>query len=335
MLHELSHNVIGPHNAEFHALWDQLRKEHEALTNKGYSGEGFLSEGRQLGGKRIPMHEARRMARAAAEKRATLSSGSGQKLGGRPIRVGTDIRQVIVDAIERRNTVLKGCGSGDKDDNEIRDLADQATQNGFKTKAEEDEANDRAIAQAMWELVQQDQEKEYGDSYVPSTAANPTGNGGGSVGPSNPVKAGSSFASSSSASKPLVKPLPSRQPPKHVSRLVAESTAKKPKTIPNPTPREVITIPDPDPPSPEPVMTGWTCEVCTLHNPINFLICDACTTERPARITQKIAEEGGKKVTTAKLPGLKTGTWTCSRCTTVMEDKWWTCGTCGKMKENS
>ena len=42
MLHELSHNEIGPHNAQFHALWDQLRKEYEGLVSKGYTGEGFL-----------------------------------------------------------------------------------------------------------------------------------------------------------------------------------------------------------------------------------------------------------------------------------------------------
>ena len=108
MLHELSHNVHGPHDAKFHALWDQLRKEYEGLVSKGYTGEGFLSDGHRLGGRGVPRDEARRIARNAAEKRRTLYSGSGQKLGGRPVPVGTDIRRVIVDAIERRNTVLKG-----------------------------------------------------------------------------------------------------------------------------------------------------------------------------------------------------------------------------------
>lgn len=94
MLHELSHNVHGPHDAQFHALWDQLRKEYEALVAKGYTGEGFLSEGHRLGGRRVPIDEARRIARAAAEKRRTLYAGSGQRLGGRPVRVGTDIREI-------------------------------------------------------------------------------------------------------------------------------------------------------------------------------------------------------------------------------------------------
>ncbi|KAL8969452.1 MAG: hypothetical protein Q9183_001985, partial [Haloplaca sp. 2 TL-2023] len=84
MLHELCHNVHGPHNEAFHNLWNQLRDEHESLIRKGYTGEGFLSEGHKLGGstQRLPVREAQRRARAAAEKRRTLTAGSGQKLGG-------------------------------------------------------------------------------------------------------------------------------------------------------------------------------------------------------------------------------------------------------------
>ena len=102
MLHELAHNVHGPHDAKFHALWNQLRDEHEGLVMKGYTGEGFLSEGHRLGGRRgVPREEAQRLARAAAEKRRVLQAGSGQRLGGAPIRPGQDVRRVIADAAER------------------------------------------------------------------------------------------------------------------------------------------------------------------------------------------------------------------------------------------
>ncbi|TVY44583.1 DNA-dependent metalloprotease [Lachnellula occidentalis] len=355
MLHELAHNEIGPHNAAFHALWDQLRKEFDALMSKGYTGEGFMSDGHKLGGAgRIPMTEARRVARAAAERRRTLSSGSGQKLGGRPVLAGTDIRKVIVDAIERRSTVLKGCGSGEaRDEKEIKDMADQATQNGFKTKADEDAANDRAISQAMWELVQEDQKKEYGDDYIASTAENPSGNGAGQIGPSKPLKAGPSSSTSqskssssktikaeSSASASQPKAGPSRQPPKHVSRLVTESTSKKPqhvskpvsKPVAKPVAKPVVSISAPDP---GPAVNGWTCNACTLHNPLNYLSCDACTTERPPEVTKKIAEAERKKVTTTQPAGLKSSTWTCRKCTTVMEEKWWSCSTCLTVKASS
>jgi hypothetical protein len=349
MLHELSHNEIGPHNAQFHALWDQLRKEYEGLVSKGYTGEGFLSDGHKLGGRRIPRDEARRIARAAAEKRRTLYAGSGQKLGGRPVTVGTDIRKVIVDAIERRNTVLKGCGADRTDEKEKRDLADAAAKNGFKTKAEEDEANDRAIAQAIWDLVQEDEKEEYGDSYVPPTASNPTGNGGGKVGPEQAIKEESPSNHPASLAPVRAKAPPVRQhPDRPVSRLVSEqATKKRPRTIPRksdnyatsstsapaPTPKPA-TVAAPDPPSPEPDVEGWTCPVCTLYNPINFLSCDACTSERPAEITKQMADADRKKVTTTRPPGLAEN-WRCSRCSMIMEDKWWTCSTCGKLKDKS
>lgn len=328
MLHELSHNVHGPHDAKFHALWDQLRKEYEALLLKGYTGEGFLSEGHRLGGRGVPRDEARRIARAAAEKRRTLYAGSGQRLGGAPVRVGTDIRQVILGAIERRNTVLKGCASDEKSAKEIEDMATQATQNGFRTKAEEDEANERAISQALWELVQEDQRKEYGDQFIPATPANPTGNGGGEISPRKPMKPGIPVPSSSGSATVS---RGTRSDARHVSRLVAESSSKRPKTMP---PRSVVATAStpsqastvvPLPPKP---LTGWTCPICTLHNPINFLACDACTSERPGEITKKLAQrnEVGKS---------KMQTWRCMRCSTVMESSWWTCSTCGKMKEAS
>lgn len=333
MLHELSHNVHGPHDAQFHALWDQLRKEYEGLVAKGYTGEGFLSEGHRLGGRRVPIDEARRIARAAAEKRRTLYAGSGQRLGGRPVRVGTDIRDVIVSAIERRNTVLKGCGADEKSAKEIDDLANQATRNGFRTKAEEDEANDRAIAQALWELVQEDEKKEYGDQYIPATPANPTGNGGGVISPKRPISPESS-SSSSSTSKPATFSRGTRPDARHVSRLVTESAPKKSKTIPPRSTAPPIPISTKPSVPPAPVaaskpLTGWACPICTLHNPIDFLACDACTSERPAEITQQIASRRAEPAR----PRIQT--WRCGFCSTVMEAKWWTCSNCGKVKENS
>lgn len=286
--------------------------------------------------------EARRIARNAAEKRRTLNSGSGQKLGGRPVPAGTDIRRVILDAIERRSTVEKGCGGGgNKNDQEITALADQVTKNGYRTKAEMDEANDRAIAQALWELVQEDEQKEYGDSYIPPTQANPTGNGGGNVGPSGSTKR---EAPSSPPVPVRSKPPPVRQTPgRPVSRLVTENSAKKPKTLPTrttiPPPIPSSSKPSlpvaPDPPSPEPYVSGWTCPVCTLHNPIGFLACDACTSERPVEVTQKVAEANRKRIVTTQPAGLGTEMWRCSRCTTETEHKFWSCRTCGKIKDSS
>ncbi|KAK1755324.1 WLM domain-containing protein [Echria macrotheca] len=349
MLHELSHIVHGPHDAKFHALWDQLRDEHQNLALKGYTGEGFLSDGHRLGGRRVPIEEARRLARAAAEKRRTLSAGSGKRLGGAAPRPGQDIRNVIVSAIERRNRTLQGCGNTNHNEREIQEISDSATRNGFKTKAEEDAANEAAIAQALWELVQEDERAKYGDGYIPPTAENPTGNGGGAVldggrtakptlpqasssrttGPSNRTASGSSSKGNESISKP---PVP---------------TATKPRLPP-----------EPELPQEEDI---WECEVCTLHNPASFLICEACTTERSASNSRDLAmkaaarnkrtrttvdpssspvktppaakrrTEGGSSQQTASV----SNTWQCSFCGNLMDRQWWTCSICGKMKDSS
>lgn len=310
---------------------------------KGYTGEGFLSTGHKLGGRTVPRDEARRISRTAAEKRRTLQSGSGQRLGGAPVLVGTDMRQVILNAVERRNTVLKGCGADDRSANEINDLANQATQNGFRTQAEEDEANDRAIAQALWELVQEDEKKEYGDQYIPSTPANPTGNGGGVVSPRKRAIADSPSSSSSSSRTPT-HARGIRPDAKHISRLVTQPTTKKPKTIIPPRPTTLTySTSQPQPPAPSYTPTpkpptGWTCPICTLHNPINFLACDACTSERPVEITQKLAA-GARDNNAPAIPKPSSRprpqTWRCRACSTNMESSWWTCSTCGKMKEDS
>lgn len=337
MLHELSHNVFGPHDEKFHALWNQLREEYEGLIRKGYTGEGFLSEGKKLGGQRVPRHEARRIARIAAERRRTLSAGSGQKLGGAPVRAGTDIRDVIVNAIERRATITKGCGSGGEDDKESRAIADQAMRNGFRTKAEEDEANDQAIAQALWELVQEDEKEKYGPDYIAPSATNPTGNGGGGTASNRSIpqtasrgKRPFSIDVPAAAKKALstTKPNPTRP----LSRLVQEqppsaksssSTLSASSSVPAPA-REKL----------------WECPVCTCHNPMTYLCCDACTTERPEEGFAIVIERPVLKPAPAAsnfktLSVEKPKTWTCHKCTTVMDNQWWTCSTCATVKLTS
>lgn len=168
MLHELSHNVWGEHDSNFHRLWDELRDEWETLTRKGYTGEGFLSKGRQLGGGHVPSpHEMRRLARASAEKRqarSKLTKGSGQKLGGTPLHMhGHDVRNIIADQVTRRNTINKGCGSGRRD--AVR-ISDDASNDTFKTEADEDDANNRAIAQALYELMEEEENRKIQGTFA-------------------------------------------------------------------------------------------------------------------------------------------------------------------------
>lgn len=350
MLHELSHIVHGPHDANFHALWNQLRDEHEGLLRKGYTGEGFLSDGHRLGGGRqLPMHEARRLARAAAEKRRVLSAGSGQRLGGAAPRPGQDIRRVIVDAVERRQKTLQGCGNTNHNEKEIREISDTASRNGFRTKAEEDAANEAAIAQALWELVQEDEMEKYGSSYIPVTELNPEGNGGGAV------MAEQGASSKPTESKPGRKLGPDGSEASEAPPPIPLATRPAPTPVSRPASRPVSPVPS----------GAWTCNVCTLHNPAGFLCCDACGTERSEEQTKQlqqprtgkrpravvdlttspaskaVAESRSKKaatgttVATTLAPAAKPATWQCSFCGTHMERQWWTCSMCGRMKDNS
>lgn len=312
MLHELCHIVHGPHDGKFHALWDQLRDEHEGLVMKGYTGEGFLSEGHKLGGRSgVPPPEAKRLARIAAEQRARqaqLSRGSGQKLGGAPLHRGQDVRSVILNAVQRRNTIDPGCGSQHYTDREIQSITETATQSGFKTQAEEDAANEATIAQALWELVQEDEKKIHGQNYVTPSASFPTRSGGGAIPESRlwpPVPEWSRPGGPSGS-----KPLPSV--PKSLSGPATSSAAAAvPKSLSGPgRPQPPAAVPKtlPGPTSlPEPANKGWTCEACTLHNPANFLACDACETTRPGKVTKQLGEhEGNERAAKRLLPSPNT-----------------------------
>ncbi|KAH0597920.1 hypothetical protein MHUMG1_04292 [Metarhizium humberi] len=348
MLHELAHIVHGPHDQKFHALWDKLRDECQGLMMKGYTGEGFLGNGRRLGGASMPDREARRLAREAAEKRRIRASqglGSGQRLGGTAPRPGQDIRQIIASAAERRNAVLKGCGSGRYNDREIIEIADTATRNGFKTQAEEDEANEVAIAQALWELVQEEEKAKHGQSYVRPSPDHPEGTGAGG---------------------PLTREAVGTQ-----GQALRSVTAAGASTIRDPKDRGQGTAASGNGQGPD----FWVCEICTLHNPLLYLSCEACGSERtqgkrtrspepvngpakkktvatPAASTIDLTrdsppkmkahhEDGPKKEQThdsAASPSLAAEApwvWICSFCGTAMERQWWTCSLCGKMKESS
>lgn len=277
----------------------------------------------------MPQREVRRLAREAAEKRTRLptGTGAGKRLGGTGPRPGEDIRSVIADAVERRNKTLKGCATDRLTDSQIRIIADTATQDGFKTQAEEDAANDAAIAQALWELVQEDEMTKYGTSYIPPTAENPTGNGGGSVMAKDTEMRTLQNAPASSSATGSGRDMPDGY---------------------------ALVLPE-----------IWSCSVCTLHNPANFLCCEACGSERtvdsskqsqpgpsgssrpsrqpttidltqsPPRNRPRAVPSSSREKPSPQPVSQGPQAWLCSFCGTEMDRQWWTCSTCGKMKDNS
>lgn len=363
MLHELCHIVHGPHDEPFHNLWNQLRDEYDNLIRKGYTGEGFLSTGHKLGGARIPMHEARRRARAAAERRKTLTAGSGQKLGGAPVRRGQDIRQVIADAATRRATVTKGCASGVTSKEKEREIVDLTDKRGVRTKAQGDDANETAIMLAYIDLLQEEEQEKYGDAYVPPSRENPAGSRGG-------------MASSTVAAKSKAQEIASAE----LARLKTTPTASSSRSSPAPKPPPIPSSSKPPPPPPRkptpkgemvdlvdpamyPTRGSWACDICTLVNPPTHLMCDACGVERPSpppspapslpvrskanppdsRKLGSIKDSNSVKAirTLRELEEKEKGRpkkplgWLCQSCGQFVEQEWWTCNNCGHMKTSS
>mmetsp|Transcript_30084 Transcript_30084/g.38649 ORF Transcript_30084/g.38649 Transcript_30084/m.38649 type:complete len:496 (-) Transcript_30084:113-1600(-) len=117
MLHELAHMEIGPHNAAFQKLWDDLWDEVEQLMDQGITGKtqtstSFSGVGHTLGGKKIGKRQLGSAIAAAAERRAQvqgmMTPQGGIRLGGSTSEI-QNLRQRIRSAAQKRN-LGSSCG---------------------------------------------------------------------------------------------------------------------------------------------------------------------------------------------------------------------------------
>lgn len=364
MLHELAHNVVGPHNQEFHALWDKLRDEHEALIRKGYTGEGFLGRGNRLGGRRIPMSEVKRQARAAAERRKTLNAGSGQRLGGQGILRGQDPRAVIAAAAEKRLKIEKGCASDTDRGQQIAREEELKKDNITRTTIEQEDEDEAAVMQAYIELIQEEEQQQLGKDYIQPSQSNPAGSKGIASPPGlrKAMLANPSMKSLRQQQQQIEANLRNNRTDRQSSHESFEPPPGPPPGHPKRLKRE---------PSPPP--ETWTCEICTLVNPLQFLACDACGMERPPVYnidqspsppsmrnghstsqshTSTAQTRSGERPNALKprlnaVDNLKKFEeqgaykknmpigWQCIGCGNFMEQEWWTCSVCGRMKTSS
>ncbi|EXJ88339.1 hypothetical protein A1O1_05269 [Capronia coronata CBS 617.96] len=287
MLHELAHIVHGPHDQAFNALWDKLRDEHEALLRKGYTGEGFLGQGKRLGGRRVPLSEIKRQARAAAERRRDLTKGSGQKLGGQGILRGQNAREIIAAAAEKRLRIERGCASGSDKGTQIAQ-EETSREKTTTTKANQEDENDAALMQAFIDLIQEEECQLFGKGYIPPSQENPAGVKGTmsppglrtSIQPA-PLDATAlreqqiQIERQLQASRALE--AQAERGPKEKQRTSISNPARRPPDSSVRPTTTTTTTTQPQQSDPE----TWTCEICTLINPIQHLMCDACGTERP------------------------------------------------------
>lgn len=106
MLHELAHNTFGAHDAKFYALLDDLNIEYDAVLAKGIPEDKTTT-------RKIGILETQRLAKQKARNAARGTGKQGKQLGG--TSSAKEMRQLVLDAAERRAFDAKWCGSGRED----------------------------------------------------------------------------------------------------------------------------------------------------------------------------------------------------------------------------
>jgi len=280
------------------------------------------------------------------------------------VNTGVDIRKVIADAATRRAAITRGCASGTKEGEWAADLA---SKNGFRTQAEENDANERAIAQALWEMVQEEESRKLnvegelwktdGFVWTPENGLQEPGP------PSGPSSASASLLASNKAPtafraappatrKPLTFSQPNTDPsirPQTITRDTQPTSrpahgAAPVKTAPSRSMEEKrlaqatiidLSSSDDDASScnhhsngtPPSTSSMWACPICTLANPCTYLVCDACGIERPSSVIQ-----GAPGRSTAST--VRTLAQTSRGSTEPAKKLGWNCKNCGSFMES-
>ncbi|KAK3010041.1 hypothetical protein RJ639_012810 [Escallonia herrerae] len=312
MLHELCHNVRGPHDAIFYKLWDELREECDRLMSKGITGtgEGFDLPGRRLGGfsRQPPLSSIRQTILAAAEKRSRLGSllPSGPKRpgGDGSIMAALNPIQAAAMAAERRLQDNIWCGS------ESSEVAEEAESNtttlqkpvvhrggntgsvkGFNTRTSDisrnrtREVDNSSLAQSSSGRMETKFIDLSGVTSVP-----------GSMLPDDALfhkrsrQPDKKVSQSSKAAKSSFEDLTSEASTSAGSFSSHEATDKKEES------------------------TKWECVTCTLLNPPLAMICELCDTRKPKDVAEKY------KI------------WSCKFCTLENSVKLEKCQACGQWR---
>ncbi|KAH8119143.1 WLM domain-containing protein [Phellopilus nigrolimitatus] len=339
MLHELTHNVHGPHDDKFYKFLSELEAEYDTMKRSGYDGEGFYSKGIRLGvgvSHNLPSHLARTKALQAAERRkvvqGVLADGGGQRLGGRSLR-GLSPRELAVQvlfyyshtpgvlslmisvsplqAAEMRARDEKSCGT--RLGSEAQKEADEAARDSIEDKA------------AVLDVPVGDR-----DSFPPensaagaSTSKTPTNDLGKEGWPcpvctlNNPSGTLRCLACLSTC--PFGAPTTSTIKANLSSASTSQSRLKPAKELhrkKSSGPASPLTSDQAKCVDPCEADSCWSCPTCTLRNQDHHLQCSVCCTIRP----QKQSKDG----------------WTCMACGQIgMPHEFWSCRLCGHIKESS
>jgi hypothetical protein len=285
------------------------------------------------------------------------------------------MRAVLADAAAKRSTNLKqsavtsGCATGTRAGDKA---AEDAIKNGFRTKAEMDDANDIAIAEALAELMEHDEEIAIETGSPPPNGLEWSKENG--LQPTRQTTP--SFSRPESSKQQSVpssqQPDPSRitpyplpnvftgqgQPRPHpdprvfidqgqpaarnrpqvnphgrpISRVVLEAEAQKKRKLSKP------------PPSSSDLTSYSSSKSSTPSSSNEQWSCLTCTLTNEPTATQCAVCDASRPGTSKPqsysqmnpiLPSASQPMgWLC-RCGTFMEKQWWTCSSCGTIKPNS
>jgi hypothetical protein len=344
------------------------------LAASGYTGEGFLGQGAQLGGDYVPADEVRRRARASAADRERDRIKRGRKLGntganepsGRSgslgirdaVAIAAIQRESIIDQdnskgkgkrrgqpieikISDTEEILAGCGQGNK---RAEREAQDALRNGFSTKEDMDEANWMAIQEAQFELEEKQEQKRLAMGLPPTdqqAGQRPgTAEDGGYTWDSEYGLRHTDGWKKPAASQPVRNDAsasasrPSRSVPPKENRQSAPPLRSAEVKPGKPVSRLVREA--------EEKKKSKKSSSSSSSSSSNWA-CSACTFVNKNNKTKcEVCESdrpAPKPRATITKPAPSEFTqsfgWSCPRCTTFMGHEWWTCSSCGAMKLNS
>lgn len=305
MLHELTHNECGPHDAKFYALLDDLNLEYDKLLASGFKG----NDGESLGGRSLSIADAKKAALARAA-RASMGTGSdGKKLGGQ-MSADTSAREIrsrVAIAAQRRLHDAKWCGHGHAEDPILVDEEEENTNSEVfdRVSASEPVLDNETVLEASirQQHIQKTSSKDKeqvdiieinsdDDDDDDEPAANyqhllPKISNGQKRSHSRDVEASDDY-----------KRMKSRG-------LIADSLYDHLKKLKSSTSSTSDNLKDMEALVPA---DRWQCEVCTLINPLALEQCAVCEAQRPAK-----RKRGEYWICECHMSN-EWSTWMCSKC---------------------
>lgn len=130
-LHELTHNIHGPHDAKFYALWDELREKYES-GSIGLSSNYVCEENRLGAGFTAPWSTPKtiREKRLEALSKGKYKAESRRLGGAKPS--GENLRSTLLKAANRRLKDSKWCPLADLEKLNLDDIEHPDTIEKFK-----------------------------------------------------------------------------------------------------------------------------------------------------------------------------------------------------------